>query len=168
MTPIRTPEQLIECLGGEQSVAKDTMTTIEGVRHWLESDFIPNGWHLRMFVRAVTAGHVFDQHGMDRIFSIAPEETEAIADRLPWCLSTELAPPKPPPFWERIRREPAVGGKTSPIAQSPYCSQLARSRQCRRSFASYCASARSCALLSSMRKPLAIPARAMPSQISTD
>ncbi len=105
--PIRTPAELVECLGGEQRVAYDCMTSVDGVRHWLKTDLIPNGWQLRMFVRAVAAGRVFDQHGMDRIFSITPEVTQAIADRVPWSLSADPAPPRPPPYWERLRSEPA-------------------------------------------------------------
>ncbi len=101
--PLTTPAELVACLGGEHRIAKETMTSIEGVRDWIEKDFIPNGLHLRFFVRAIAAGRSFDQHGMHRLFGIKPEITEAIAGRSPWCLSTDPAPPSPAPFWERNR-----------------------------------------------------------------
>ena len=76
-TPIRTPADLVECLGGEQRVARAFDVPTSDVRRWLEWGELPRGFHLHFFVRAIIAGRHFDQIALKSIFGLTPSEAEA-------------------------------------------------------------------------------------------
>ena len=84
--PIHTPADLVECLGGEQRVARACDVPTSEVRRWLEWGELPRGFHLLLFVRAIIAGRRFDQRALQSMFGLSASEAEAFCqsgDRQP-------------------------------------------------------------------------------------
>ena len=68
---VRNPAQLIACLGGALPVARDCDVPLSDIDRWIREDALPRGLHMRLFVRPVRAGAVFDAAALHRLFGIA-------------------------------------------------------------------------------------------------
>lgn len=58
---------LILALGGEVAVARNLIVHASELRRWIDTGWIPNGWHLRLYLAARQQGHEIDL----RLFELA-------------------------------------------------------------------------------------------------
>ena len=81
---IRTIDELVEALGGPSYVAEWAGTELSAISNWKRRGFIPQGWHLRMWIEV-------RKRGLD----VDPSLFEVSEDDAKFLLGEE-GPPKPP------------------------------------------------------------------------
>ena len=79
-TPVRTPAELIACLGGALAVARECDVPLSDIDRWIREGILPRGFHMRLFVRAVLVGAEFDATALHRLFGIPPEDGRAFCN----------------------------------------------------------------------------------------
>lgn len=73
---VRSIAELIDALGGVETLRKDCITNVE---NWVHLNEIPAGWQMRLFARAIRQKVEFSAELLQDVFHLSREDADAIA-----------------------------------------------------------------------------------------